>query len=82
MKPQFQHTLVTSFFLWFDNHLQKRGEAYKNKTGIFYNIANYYSDDGKYWGRNDPNWKPNKPKTAGPKGYKRPTAKQKVVKGK
>ena len=52
------------------------------KTGIFYNIANYYSDDGKYWGRNDPNWKPNKPKTAGPQGYKRPTAKQKVVKGK
>jgi hypothetical protein len=35
MKPQFQHTLVTSFYLWFDNHLQKRGEAYKNKTGIF-----------------------------------------------
>ena len=39
MKPQFQHTLVTSFFLWFDNHLQKRGEAYKNKTGIFYNMT-------------------------------------------
>ena len=39
MKPQFQHTLVTSFFLWFDNHLQKRGEAYKNTTGIFYNMT-------------------------------------------
>ena len=35
MKPQFQHTLVTSFYLWFDNYLQKNGEAYKNKTGIF-----------------------------------------------
>lgn len=39
MKPQFQHTLVTSFFLWFDNHIQKRGEAYSNKTGIFYNMS-------------------------------------------
>ena len=39
MKPQFQHTLVTSFYLWFDNYLQKYGEAYKNKTGIFYNMS-------------------------------------------
>tara|TARA_Y100000034_G_C6811215_1_gene364561 strand:- start:144 stop:1067 length:924 start_codon:yes stop_codon:yes gene_type:complete len=39
MKPQFQHTLVTSFYLWFDNYLQKDGEAYKNKTGIFYNMT-------------------------------------------
>jgi len=39
MKPQFQHTLVTSFYLWFDNYLQKNGEAYKNKTGIFYNMT-------------------------------------------
>ena len=38
MKPQFQHTLVTSFYLWFDNYLQKYGEAYDNKTGIFYNM--------------------------------------------
>ena len=39
MKPQFQHTLVTSFYLWFDNYLQKYGEAYNNKTGIFYNMV-------------------------------------------
>jgi hypothetical protein len=39
MKPQFQHTLMTSFFLWFDNYLQKYGEAYKNKTGVFYNMT-------------------------------------------
>lgn len=39
MKPQFQHTLTTSFFLWFDNYIQKNGEAYKNKTGIFYNMT-------------------------------------------
>ena len=45
MKPQFQHTLVTSFYLWFDNHLQKRGEAYKNKTGVFYNMSDDRLDD-------------------------------------
>lgn len=39
MKPQFQHTLTTSFFLWFDNYLQKYGEAYNNKTGIFFNMV-------------------------------------------
>ena len=39
MKPQFQHTLVTSFYLWFDNYLQDNGEAYKNKTVIFYNMT-------------------------------------------
>ena len=39
MKPQFQHTLVTSFYLWFDNYLQKYGEAYSNKTGIFYRMS-------------------------------------------
>tara|TARA_R110002020_G_scaffold6262_3_gene26180 strand:+ start:117 stop:1037 length:921 start_codon:yes stop_codon:yes gene_type:complete len=39
MKPQFQHTLITSFYLWFDNYLQKYGEAYSNKTGIFYSMS-------------------------------------------
>ena len=39
MKPQFQHTLTTSFYLWFDNYLQKYGDAYKNKTGIFYDMV-------------------------------------------
>ena len=40
MIEQFQHKLTTSFFLWFDNFLLKKGEAYSNKTGYFY----YYSD--------------------------------------
>ena len=40
MIEQFQHKLTTSFFLWFDNFLLKKGEAYSNKTGEFY----YYSD--------------------------------------
>lgn len=39
MKPQFQHKLMTSFFLFYDNYLQKKGEAFKNKTGIFYQMT-------------------------------------------
>ena len=33
MKEQFQHKLTTSFFLWFDNFLLTKGEAFSNKTG-------------------------------------------------
>lgn len=36
MKPQYQHKVITSFFLWFDNYLLKKGEAYSNKTGTLY----------------------------------------------
>jgi len=48
MKPQFIHSATTSFFLWFDNYLIKKGEAFSNKTGKFY----YYADD-----RLDPRFK-------------------------
>ena len=47
MKEQFQHKLTTSFFLWFDNFLLTKGEAYSNKTGQLY----YYEDprlDSRY----------------------------------
>jgi hypothetical protein len=40
MKPQYQHKVITSFFLWFDNQLLQKGEAYSNKTGSLY----YYED--------------------------------------
>ena len=40
MKEQFQHKLTTSFFLWFDNFLLTKGEAFTNKTGEFF----YYDD--------------------------------------
>ena len=40
MKPQYQHELMTSFLLWFDNHLLKKGQAYSNQTGKLY----YFSD--------------------------------------
>ena len=36
MKPQYQHQVMTSFFLWFDNYLLQKGEAYSNKTGVLY----------------------------------------------
>ena len=39
MKPQYQHKVMTSFMLWFDNYLLQHGQAYTNKTGKFYQIA-------------------------------------------
>tara|TARA_R100000008_G_scaffold74834_1_gene53774 strand:+ start:426 stop:1280 length:855 start_codon:yes stop_codon:yes gene_type:complete len=41
MKPLYQHGLLNSFYLWFDNFLLKKGEAYKNYTTDFY----YYVDE-------------------------------------
>ena len=41
MIEQFQHKTTNSFMLWFDNYLLKKGQAYSNKSGIFY----YYADD-------------------------------------
>jgi hypothetical protein len=32
MKPQFQHQITTSFALWLDYYLLKKGEAFKNYT--------------------------------------------------
>lgn len=38
MKPQFQHEITTSFALWADNFLLKRGNAFKNyETELYYN---------------------------------------------
>ena len=42
MKAQYQHELMTSFMLWFDNQLLQKGEAYSNQTGSF-----YYFDDSR-----------------------------------
>jgi hypothetical protein len=41
MIEQFQHKFTNSLFLWFDNYLLNKGEAYTNMTGKFY----YYDDD-------------------------------------
>jgi hypothetical protein len=42
MKPQYQHKVMTSFLLWFDNHLLTQGEAFSNKTGTL-----HYFDDSR-----------------------------------
>ena len=47
MKPLFQHKATTSFAMWFNNFLLRKGEAYSNKTGTFF----YQEDD-----RLDPNY--------------------------
>jgi len=40
MKPTYQHRLLTSFYMWFDNYLLLKGDAYKNFQGTdFYNYA-------------------------------------------
>jgi hypothetical protein len=36
MKETFNHKLFWSFALWFENQLLANGEAFQNKTGIFY----------------------------------------------
>lgn len=41
MIEQFQHRLTNSFFLWFDNYLLTKGQAYSNLTGTFFN----YNDE-------------------------------------
>lgn len=36
MKPQFQHEVTTSFMLWADNFLLRKGEAYTNYVSTLY----------------------------------------------
>jgi hypothetical protein len=50
MKPQYQHQVVTSFAMWFDNYLLQKGEAYSNKTGRY-----YYMEDTRLSVGNDDN---------------------------
>lgn len=47
MKPLFSHDVLNSFFLWFDNVLLRRGEAYKTYTTRFYNYSDSRFTDGK-----------------------------------
>ena len=41
MKTVYQHELLNSFYLWFDNFLVRKGEAYKTYSTVFY----YYADE-------------------------------------
>ena len=54
MKTVYQHELLNSFYLWFDNFLTKKGDAYNKSTldtKLFMNpngndISSLYMDDG------------------------------------
>jgi len=39
MKPNFSHDVLNSFFLWFDNYVMTKGEAYSTKTTKLYNYT-------------------------------------------
>ena len=45
MIEQFQHKATNSFMLWFDNYLLKKGQAFSNKSGSFYNYTDDRLDD-------------------------------------
>tara|TARA_A100001201_G_C4061027_1_gene192694 strand:+ start:209 stop:1138 length:930 start_codon:yes stop_codon:yes gene_type:complete len=40
MLPQFDNRLMSSFLLWFDHNLTRRGEAFTNTSGAFYAVDN------------------------------------------
>ena len=42
MKPQFDNQVMSSFLLWFDHTLLKKGEAFQNTTGQFYSVSDDY----------------------------------------
>lgn len=57
MIPQYIHTLSSSFALWADHVLLKRGLAYANKTGQFINYVDDRLPNGwKAWGSPDKQW--------------------------
>lgn len=47
MKPNFSHDVLNSFFLWFDNYLMTKGEAYSTKTTKLYNYTDTRLGDNK-----------------------------------
>jgi len=57
MIPQYIHNLSSSFALWADQILLKRGLVYTNKTGQFVNYTDDRLPDGwKAWGSPDKQW--------------------------
>jgi hypothetical protein len=43
MIPQFDNRLMSSFLLWFDHNLIKRGEAFTNHGSEFYSVSSLYN---------------------------------------
>jgi hypothetical protein len=57
MIEQFHHKFTNSFFLWFDNYLLTKGEAYTNTTGKFFNYSDPRLDsDYKVFGSAYKQW--------------------------
>lgn len=48
MRPQFSNQAMSSFLLWFDHMLQDEGEAYINKSSLFYSIPTSYANRHAY----------------------------------
>ena len=46
MKVNYQNTLTSSFLLFLDNQILKKGEAYTNVSSLFYPVTGVY--DGYY----------------------------------
>jgi len=42
MKGQYDNRLMSSFMLWFDHTLTKKGEAFTNTESLFYSVDNLY----------------------------------------
>lgn len=54
MKPQFDNLVMSSFLLWFDHTLLKKGEGFFNKTTQFYNNPDKWNFGGQYTVYNAP----------------------------
>lgn len=48
MTPQFSNKVVSSFMLWLDNKILKKGDAYTNHSSRFYKVNNTYSNYHTY----------------------------------
>lgn len=57
MIPQYIHNLSSSFSLWLDHIILKRGFAYENKTGVFTHYNDHRLPNGwRAWGSPDKQW--------------------------
>ncbi len=57
MIPQYIHNLSSSFSLWLDHVILKRGFAYENQTGTFTHYNDHQLPNGwKAWGSPDKQW--------------------------
>ena len=42
MKAQYENKVISSFLLWFDHTLLKKGEAFTNHTSQLYDVPTSY----------------------------------------